>query len=257
MRYVVAVKQVPDSGLVEVNGDGSLRRAGVPAVLNPYCEYALGRILDSRLPGDEVTVVTMGPPQASAVLRRCMELGADSAYLVSDPALAGSDTWATARALTAFIQRHIPDADLLVFGRQTVDGDTGQVPYEVAQLLGVQQFAYVTELELSGDGITAVQDYGDMRRRCTVPRGSVVAFSGVDPRGRFASVSGRLAAAGRGIVTVDRVALGLGLYSVGTKGSPTVIEATRRVESTRRNRKVVIRDPATAAGLILGEAGAR
>ena len=136
MRYAVAVKQVPDTMEMSVDENGSLVRAGVPSILNPYDEYALTRMLETRSEDDEVIVFTMGPPQAGDALVKCLELGADEAYLITDRAFAGADVWATARALTAFILKFVPDADLYVFGRQAIDGDTGQVPYEVAAQLG-------------------------------------------------------------------------------------------------------------------------
>lgn len=251
MKYLVAVKQVPDLSRASVGPDGLMVRAGVPSVLNPYCEYALGRILDMRKDDDTVEVFTMGPPQAESALRRCLELGADRAYLLTDKSFAGADTWATARAIVAFITRFACDADLMVFGRQAVDGDTGQVPYQVAQMLDVQQFAYTESLTVDGEGFVAVQDYGDVRRTSRVPSGSVVSFGGVDPNGRLPTISGYLRASGMDIVTVDRVALGLGAYSVGLKGSMTRIVSTEAVRSSRRNRKVEIRDPKFAASLIL------
>ena len=183
MRFAVAVKQVPDTMEMSVDENGSLVRAGVPSILNPYDECALSRVLELRREGDEVVVFTMGPPQARQALERCLEMGADRAYLLTDRDFAGADVWATARALTAFIIKFVPDADLYVFGRQAIDGDTGQVPFEVAAQLGVQQFAYVESLSVSHDGFTAVQDYGDVRRTCSVPRGSVVSFGTVDPNG--------------------------------------------------------------------------
>ena len=253
MKYLVAVKQVPDTAKVTVDSDGILVRAGVPSILNPYCEYALGRILDMKGEDDTVEVFTMGPPQAESALRRCLELGADKAYLLTDRTFAGADTWATARAIVAFITRFACDADLMVFGRQAIDGDTGQVPFEVAQMLDVQQFAYTESLEPSDDGFIAVQDYGDVRRTAKVPLGSVVSFGGVDPNGRLPTITGYLRASSMKIETVDRVALGLGAYSVGLKGSLTRIIRTDTVKSTRRNRKVEVKDPARAASLVMGE----
>lgn len=183
MRYAVAVKQVPDTAMIEVDEDGSLRREGVPSVLNPYDEYALSRILDMAGEEDTVTVYTMGPPQAEEALRRCLDLGADEAFLITDAAFAGSDTWATARALSAFAGRFLGGTDLYVFGRQAMDGDTGQVPYEFAHMVCAQQFAYVDSLETDGDGFLVRQDYGDVRRTCRAPRGSVVSFGSVIPTG--------------------------------------------------------------------------
>lgn len=157
MRFLVGVKQVPDTAEMMVDANGSLVRDGADSVLNPYCEYALRKILDIKEEGDTVDVFTMGPPQAESALRRCLSLGADNAFLITDRAFAGADTWATARALTAFVQRFGCDADLIVFGRQSIDGDTGQVPYQVAQMLDLQQFAYSEDLRKYGDGFTVRQ----------------------------------------------------------------------------------------------------
>lgn len=253
MKVVIAVKQVPDTSEMRIDADGSLVRDGVPAILNPYDEYALTSVMEMVGDGDEVIVCTMGPGKASDALRKCLELGAHRAYLITDSAFAGSDTWATARALSAFVKKFEPDADLYVFGRQAVDGDTGQVPYEVASLIGAGQFAYVESMVPSGDGFLAVQDYGDFRRTVKVPKGSVVSFGGVDPRGSLPSIRSMLKASGKEIVTLDRVDLGLGLYSVGLKGSMTRIVSTQAAKSDRRNRKVEIRDPVKGAEFIISD----
>ncbi len=253
MKFLVAVKQVPSTDDVQIDENGSLRREGVPSVLNPYDELALRSVLELMQGGDSVSVVTMGPPQAGSALRRCLELGADEAFLITSRDFAGADTWATSRVLAAFISRYACDADLIVFGRQATDGDTGQVPYQTAGMLDVQQFAYVTGLKIAEDGFEAVQDYSDRIRTVKVPRGSVVAFANADPNGTFPTVSGWLSARGKEITTVDRVALGLGLYSVGLKGSKTKIVSTERISTARRNRKVEINDPAYAAEFIIGQ----
>ena len=177
----------------------------------------------------------------------------DIAFLLTDRDFAGADVWATARTITAFLLRHIPDADVYVFGRQAIDGDTGQVPYEVAAQLGVQQFAYTESLSRTDDGLVAVQDYGDVRRTCSVPKGSVVSFGSVDPNGTLVSISDYLSAQDREVEEVDRIAIGLGLYSVGLKGSMTRIVSTTASSGVRRNRKVEITDPAKGAGFIIDE----
>lgn len=256
MRYVVAVKQVPDTMSVRLDENGSLVREGVPAILNPYCESALSHILSMKGEGDTVAVVTMGPQKAADALRRCIELGADDAYLLSDRDFAGADTWATARVLAAFIGKFEPDADLYVFGRQAIDGDTGQVPYEVAGLLDVQQFAYTESLSIDGDGFTAVQDYETFTRTARVPRGSVVSFGTVEPSGRLPTVAGYRRGKAAEIRVLGRVDLGLGLYSVGLKGSVTKIVGTESVKAARRGMKVEIIDPSKGAEFILREAEA-
>ena len=257
MRFAVAVKQVPDASEVSVDANGSLVRLGVPAILDPFSEYALRRIIAMKEEGDEVSVFAMGPPQASEALRRCLCLGADKAFLLSDPSFAGADTWATSRTLAAFIGRYMSDADLIAFGRQASDGETGQVPYETAGLMSVRQFAYVTDLQKAADGFVATQDYGDVVRSVKVPKGSVVSFYGTDPCGTLMSLTDRIRGYGIPIETVDRVAIGLGAYSVGLKGSKTRIVRTDSKSMLRKNRKVAMSSPGRAAEVLLEELEAR
>ncbi|MBR4503898.1 MAG: electron transfer flavoprotein subunit beta/FixA family protein [Candidatus Methanomethylophilaceae archaeon] len=257
MRYAVAIKQVPDTSEVTVNEEGNLVRTGVPSILDPYCEYALRKIAAMKKEGDEITVFTMGPPQASEALRRCLCLGADKAFLLSDPGFAGADVWATSRTLAAFIQKYACDSDLFVFGARSADGETGQVPFETAQLLSAQQFAYVADLTLEGDSFVCTQNYGGSLRECRVPKGSVVSFGGVDPCGTLMSISDRISGQRKTIETLGRVDLGLGLYSVGLKGSRTKIVSTDSSVIRRKNRKAVISSPERAAELIMGEMGVK
>lgn len=252
MRFIVAVKQVPDTSQVTVDENGSLVRTGVPSMLDPYCENALRQVVSLRREGDTVDVFTMGPEQAEGALRRCIAIGADRAFLLTDRDFAGADTWATARTLTAFIQRYEQEADLIVFGRQALDGDTGQVASEVAELLQVQQFLYTERLEI-GDGMTAVQDYGTFIRTSRVPKGSVVSFGNVDPSGFLPSVEGFLRARRAEITRLGRVDLQLGLYSVGLRGSVTRIKGTSTFSGTRRNIRIEISNPDTAADYIIKE----
>jgi len=135
MKIVVCVKQVPEITDVNVNPEtGTLIREGVTSILNPFCEYALDHAvrLKSALEDTEVIAVTMGPLQAKSALYRCLELGADRALLVSDRKFAGADTWATALTLSAAIKAAEPDFDLVIMGKQAIDGDTAQVGPEVA-----------------------------------------------------------------------------------------------------------------------------
>lgn len=256
MRFVVAVKQVPDTTDVRTADDGTLVRAGVQSVMDPYSQSALMNILSMKGGDDTVAVVTMGPPQAEDMLRRCIGLGADEAYLITDRDFAGADTWATARTLAAFIERYEREADLYVFGRQAVDGDTGQVPSEVAQLIDAQQFYYTSSLEITNEGFVAVQNYGSFIREAKVPRGSVVSFNDADAGGCLQSLAGFLKGSRADIRTLCRVDLGLGLYSVGSKGSKTAIVSSSKVRDGRKGMKVEISTPSVAADLIIKEAKA-
>jgi electron transfer flavoprotein beta subunit len=152
MKLVVCVKQVPEITNVRVNPEtGTLIREGVASILNPFCEYALDHAvrLKADNPDIEVIAVSMGPPQAQSALMRCLELGADRAILVSDRKFAGADTWATALTLAAVIRTAVADADLILVGKQAIDGDTAQVGPEIAEILGMAQIMYGVEMSLT------------------------------------------------------------------------------------------------------------
>ena len=252
MRLLVAVKQVPDTTLIDVDENGNLKREGVPSILDPYSEYALETALGLRKDGDVVTVVTMGPLQAESALRRCLELGADEAFLLSDRAFAGADVHATARTLSAFIGKFACDCSLFLFGKQAADGDTAQVPAEVAQMLGCQQFCYCVRVENGPEGFTAVQDYGDEIRTCRVPEGSVVSVSEGNINRGLPSIERFMKVSGMEVKTLDRIALGLGNFSVGMNGSRTRIVKSVNVRSERSGKVTDGSDPVRAAEYIRG-----
>ena len=252
MRFLVAVKQVPDTTLIDVDENGNMKREGVPSILDPYSEHALEAALRLRREGDTVTVVTMGPPQAESALRRCLELGADEAYLLSDRAFAGADVHATARTLSAFIEKFACDCSLFLFGKQAADGDTAQVPAETAQMLGRQQFCYCTRIEHRDGGFAAVQDYGDEIRTCVVPEGSVVSVAEGNMNRGLPSIERFMKVSAMEVKTLDRIALGLGNFSVGMNGSRTRIVKSVNVRSERSGKVTDGSDPARAAGYIRG-----
>ncbi|MBO4503171.1 MAG: electron transfer flavoprotein subunit beta/FixA family protein [Candidatus Methanomethylophilus sp.] len=252
MRFLVAVKQVPDTTLIDVDENGNMKREGVPSILDPYSEHALETALALRKEGDIITVVTMGPPQAANALRVCLELGADEAYLLSDRAFAGADVHATSRTLSAFVEKFACDSTLLLFGKQAADGDTAQVPAEVAEMLGRQQFCYCINVDRQDDGFTAVQDYGDEIRTCRVPEGSVISVSEGSINRGLPSIARFMKVSGMEIKTLDRIALGLGNYSVGMNGSRTKIVRSMNVRSERTGKVVDGSDPVKAAEYIRG-----
>ncbi|HAH06926.1 MAG TPA: electron transfer flavoprotein subunit beta [Elusimicrobia bacterium] len=151
MRTVVCVKQVPDTTEVKVDPQtGTLIRAGVPSILNPYDHFAVEWALKLKARhGGEVTVLTMGPPQAKAVLQLALALGCDRAMLLSDRAFAGSDTWATSYALARAVKK-IGKFDLILCGQQAIDGDTAQVGPGVAQSLHIPQITFCDSIEVEG-----------------------------------------------------------------------------------------------------------
>jgi len=153
MRFVVLIKQVPETTNVQIDPEtNTLKREGIENVVNPFDTYALeeGVRLRERFSG-KVTVISMGPPQAEEMLREAISCGADEAILISDRAFAGSDTLATSYTLSCAVNK-IGDYDLVICGRQTIDGDTGQVGPELSEALGLPFVAYVSKVNEVADG---------------------------------------------------------------------------------------------------------
>ena len=157
MKIIVCVKQVPDtSGKVAVNPDGTLDRASMQTITNPDDLNAVEAALALKdETGCKVVVVTMGPPPAEGMLREILARGADEAVLVSGREFGGSDTYATSQILAAAINKiGVEDDDIVLCGRQAIDGDTAQVGPQIAEKLGLPQVSYAAEITKEGDTIT-------------------------------------------------------------------------------------------------------
>lgn len=153
MNIVVCVKQVPDTTDVRIDPKtNTLIREGVASILNPFDAYALEEaVLIKEKSGGKVTVITMGPPQAEAILRDAVAVGADEVILISDRAFAGADTLATSYTLSQGI-RKIGNVDLILCGKQAIDGDTAQVGPGIAAYLDIPQIAFVKKVrEISAE----------------------------------------------------------------------------------------------------------
>ena len=158
MKVAVCLKQVPGTTEVRIDPESNtLIRQGIENIINPFDTYAVeaGVRLKEQY-GGEVTVISMGPPQAEAALREAISLGADGAVLLSDSAFAGADTLATSYTLARAIDK-LGQCDIVICGRQTIDGDTGQVGPELAETLGLPFVAYVSQIEEIADGHIRVQ----------------------------------------------------------------------------------------------------
>jgi electron transfer flavoprotein alpha/beta subunit len=156
MHIIVCLKQVPDSTQVKVNPEtGTLIRAGVPSILNPYDHFALETALTLKeKTGAELTVISMGPPQAKTVIKLALALGADRGILLSDMAFAGSDTWSTSYALSKGIKK-AGKADLILCGQMAIDGDTAQTGPGISQQLGIPQMTFCQEVAVEGKKVRA------------------------------------------------------------------------------------------------------
>jgi electron transfer flavoprotein beta subunit len=158
MNVVVCLKQVPNTTKVKIDPQtNTLVREGIESIINPFDTYALeeGVRIKERY-GGKVTAISMGPPQAEGALREAISTGADEAILLSDSAFAGADTLATAYTLARAIDKLKP-YDIIICGRQTIDGDTGQVGPELAEMLGIPFLAYASEIEEISNGCIRVK----------------------------------------------------------------------------------------------------
>ncbi|MBQ8669916.1 MAG: electron transfer flavoprotein subunit beta/FixA family protein [Oscillospiraceae bacterium] len=171
MNIVVCIKQVPDTTEVKLDPKtGTLIREGVPGIINPDDKAGLEaalRLKDQY--GAKVTVVSMGPPQADAALKEAVAMGADQAILLSDRAFGGSDTWATSTVIASALKKL--DYDLIITGRQAIDGDTAQVGPQIAEHLGIPNISYAEDIKLEGDSIIVKRKYEDRYHiiKCKLP----------------------------------------------------------------------------------------
>ena len=161
MKIVVCIKQVPDTkGGVKFNPDGTLDRGAMLTIMNPDDKAGLEAALRLKDEvGAEVTVLTMGLPKADEVLREAMAMGADNGILVTDRVLGGADTWATSTTLAGAL-RNI-DYDLIITGRQAIDGDTAQVGPQISEHLDIPVISYAKAIKVEGDSVIVERQYDD------------------------------------------------------------------------------------------------
>lgn len=234
MEWTILAKAVPDADRVAVDlARGRLLREGAELFLNPFDQRALRLALDRRRDGERVTVLSMGPPSAREAFRDALALGADRAVLVSDPALAGSDSLVTARVLVAALRRL--DAPLVLTGRWSTDSETGQVPAQVAALLARPYLPSARALEIvEGGRVRVVSDTETGWVRQSVPLPAVVAV------GEKIVALRKPTDEARASVDLSRVEawsvadLGLRPADVGEAASPTRVARVLEVAPTRR-----------------------
>lgn len=230
MKIIVCVKQVPDtSGKVAVNPDGTLDRASMQTITNPDDLNAVEAALQLKTEtGCKVTVITMGPPPAEGMLRELLAMGADDAVLVSAREFGGSDTYATSQILAAAINKiGVEKDDIVMCGRQAIDGDTAQVGPQIAEKLHMPQVTYVAEMHKTGDMITCKRmlEDGYMTIKVHTPCLLTCIKELNDPR--YMSVSGVFEAYSKPMQVFDYNTLKddplIDSTTIGLKGSPTNI----------------------------------
>ena len=253
MKIIVCIKQVPDTTEIKINpATGTLIRDGVPSIMNPDdkggLELAL-RLKDKF--GAHVTVITMGPPQADVMMREALAMGADRAILLSDAKFAGSDTLATSYAISGLLRKL--EWDLIVAGRQAIDGDTAQVGPQLAEHLGLPQVSYVAGLEYDGKAkFTVKKETEEGYQMLEVGTPCVLTVLAPAYPARYMSVPGIVDAYNReveiwnaGMIDVDEARLGL-------KGSPTrVVKSFGK--SLKSAGEVYDVEPEEAVGIIMSK----
>jgi len=253
MKIVVCIKQVPDTTDVRIDPEtNTLVREGVPSIVNPFDEFAIEEGLRIREKcGDSVTVITMGPPQADDVLRTALAMGVDSVALLSDRAFAGADTLATSYVLSRGVEK-VGDVDIVITGKQAIDGDTAQVGPGIASRLGYTQLTYVSKVEEidPGEGHIVVErliDGGRERVEGKLPALLTVVKDINVPR--QPSILKKKKARNAEIPVWGATDIDADFDMIGQKGSPTWVEKVFSPEQ-KTGGEVFEGDPDELAGRI-------
>jgi electron transfer flavoprotein alpha/beta subunit len=253
VKIVVCIKQVPDAAEVRINPEtGTLIREGVPSIINPFDMHAIEAGLQIREKiGGNITVLTMGPPQAETALRDAISMGADDAILLSDRVFAGSDTWATSFTLSKAIEKL--GADIIICGKQAIDGDTAQVGPETAEFLNIPHISYVRKIEdVSQNGIRVqrLMDEGYDIIESSLPVLMTVVKELNEPR--LPSLKGKMAAKKAVIKKWGQPDILADENDLGLKGSPTQVKNIFTPEA-RSGRKMLEGKPEEQVDALIQE----
>lgn len=229
MKIVVCAKQVPDTTEVRLDPKtNTLIRDGVPSIINPDDKAGIEAALQlkEKCPESTVTVVSMGPPQADVALREALAMGCDEAVLISDRAFGGADTWATSSTIAAALKKL--DYDVIITGRQAIDGDTAQVGPQIAEHLGIPQVSYAERIELKDEHTLRIQrQFEDRYHIINVKMPCLVTALAELAQPRYMSVGGIVEAYDEKKVKVWGLADledTLDTANIGLKGSPTRVK---------------------------------
>ena len=254
MKVVVCVKQVPDTkGGVKFKPDGTLDRAAMLAIMNPDDKAGLEaalRLKDEY--GAEVTVLTMGLPKADAVLREAFAMGADKGILVTDRVLGGADTWATSSTIAGALRNL--DYDLVITGRQAIDGDTAQVGPQISEHLGLPVISYAEELKVEGDSVIIKRQFEDRYHIVKAKMPCLVTALSELNEPRYMTPGGIFDAFQAEITTWGRADLkDVEDGNLGLNGSPTKIAKASDKVRKGAGEKVVPDSPEDAVEYIVGK----
>ena len=258
MEILVCVKQVPDTAEVKIDPEKhTVIRAGVPNIFNPFDQNALEAALqlkDSQ--GARVTLLSMGPPQAEDVLREGLAMGADDAYLLTDRKVGGSDTLATGYCLAQAVKKvaelqGIGQFDVVLCGKQAIDGDTAQVGPQIATELGIPQITYAAEINVDGTTVRVKQqnEEGYIVTEAQFPVLITAVKELNEPR--FPTIRGTMKAKKREIPHLSADDIKVDETKIGLKGSPTMVR--KIFTPPQRTQGLVIKeeDPNAAVSVLM------
>ncbi len=252
MNIIVCIKQVPNTNEIKINPEtGTLIRDGVPSIMNPDDKGGLEMALRMKDQfGATVTVITMGPPQADAICREAFAMGADRAILLSDRKFAGADTLATSNALAGAIKTL--DYDLIIAGRQAIDGDTAQVAPEMAEHLDLPQVSYVVDLKYKDGLCTVKKETEEGYQILEVQTPCVLTVLATANKPRYMNVRGIIEAFDKEVEIWSADKIDVDETTLGLKGSPTRVKKsfTKPQKSPGQVYEV---DPEEAVGIIISK----
>ena len=256
MKIVVCIKQVPDTkGGVKFNPDGTLDRGAMLAIMNPDDKAGLEAALKLKDQyGAEVTVLTMGLPKATDVLREAIAMGADKGVLVTDRVLGGADTWATSTTIAGALRNM--DYDLIITGRQAIDGDTAQVGPQIAEHLGIPVISYAQEISVdeAAKTVTVKRQYDDRYHMIEAKMPVLVTALSELGTPRYMTPGGIFDACAAEITTWGRADLkDVDDDNLGLKGSPTKIAKASDKVRKGAGEKVTPDSPEDAVAYIVGK----
>ena len=252
MNIVVCLKQVPDTTAVKIDPKtGTLIRDGVPAIINPEDKHALeGAIQLKEQVGGKVTVVSMGIPSAKAALREALCMGADEAILLTDRALGGADTLATSKALAGAIKTLNPD--IVLGGRQAIDGDTAQVGPEIAEHLDIPQVTYVQDVKVEGDTLIVNRALEDGHQVVEVKTPCLLTAIEELNTPRYMNVARIFETSDDEIKVMGAADIDVPVEELGLKGSPTKV-AKSMTKEVKGAGELVKEEPKEAVAYVLGK----
>ncbi len=264
MKILVCVKQVPDTSEIKVDPvTNTLIRKGVPSIVNPMDLNAVETAvqLKEQNPDTTITLLSMGPPPAEEALRECLSMGCDEAFLLTDRAFGGADTYATSYSLYVAI-KHIEEMkgekfDLIVCGIMAVDGDTGQVGPELAEHFGLPQITYCIGAELKGDKLVTKRAHEMGYELLETQLPCLIAVTKDINKPRRGSVRGKIAAKRAKIDWISADALGEALdrTKIGLKGSPTNVRSAHPPKMRTRGEDVSGKDAKESVANLMAKLG--